>query len=124
MFDLCVCVGRYNRVSSSGRIQEGLLNRMCNALQVKFVDWGNGETVSGSNVREVEPALAALPEQAALYSLAYLKVLPLCLPNSHHHHPRFRVCLPKQVSTRAVPYLYCAHRVSMLPCALLPGALE
>lgn len=44
------------------------------SYQVKFVDWGNGETVAGSNVRDIEPALAALPEQAKLYALAYLKV--------------------------------------------------
>lgn len=43
-------------------------------MQVTFIDFGNKEKVPGNRVRTIEPALAALPPQAQLLSLAYLKV--------------------------------------------------
>ena len=45
---------------------------------VVFMDFGNQETVGGKRVRAIEPALAAVPPQAHLCSLAYLKVSSFC----------------------------------------------
>ena len=41
---------------------------------ITFLDFGNQDVVSAASVRAMEPALAAVPPQAQLASLAYLKV--------------------------------------------------
>ena len=46
---------------------------------VFFVDYGNREQVPGGRVRAIEPQLAAVPPQAVLCTLAYLKVSPSCI---------------------------------------------
>ena len=43
-----------------------------------FVDYGNRETVPAARVRPMDAQLAAVPPQALLCSLAYLKVGCLC----------------------------------------------
>lgn len=43
---------------------------------VTFIDYGNKETLPASRVRAIEPQLAAVPPQASLCTLAFLKVRP------------------------------------------------
>ena len=45
--------------------------------EVVFVDFGNRETLGGDRVRAMEPALAAVPPQAQLCTLAHLKARAL-----------------------------------------------
>ena len=45
--------------------------------EVVFVDFGNREALGGDRVRAMEPSLAAVPPQAQLCTLAYLKARAL-----------------------------------------------
>ena len=58
---------------------------------ITFLDFGNQDVASAASVRAMEPALAAVPPQAQLASLAYLKV---------------GITLPTR-KTSLVPTLFC-----------------
>ena len=60
------CRARVERVVSSDPIKP--------EYEVLFVDYGNRDRAGGSNVRAIEPSLAAIPPQAHQSTLAYLKV--------------------------------------------------
>lgn len=61
---------------------------------VAFIDYGNKETLPASRVRAIQPQLEAVPPQAMLCTLAYLKVCS----TSHYGSAASGACLTVNIS--------------------------